>query len=70
MIDFFAPSAPDLVSAAGGRAPMPSQRQPAVPGALPAVATTAERTSRPSGRWWYAFDSWLPVPEDEEFVLA
>jgi hypothetical protein len=30
------------------------------------------RSSAPPGRWWFAFDRWMPVvePEADEFVLA
>ena len=35
-------------------------------------AADERRSSAPPGRWWFAFDRWLPViePEADEFVLA
>ena len=66
MSAFLPPSTPDLASAAGRPDPRPFVRQVTPP------ASARGAAQRPSGRWWFAFDQWLPTPasEDEEFVLA
>ena len=70
MSAFLPPSGPDLASAAAGRRdPRPAVRHVPVPVPARSGRVTAERSS---GRWWFAFDQWLPMPasEADEFVLA
>lgn len=66
MSAFLPPSTPDLASAAGRPDPRPALRH------LPPPAPARAGTERSSGRWWFAFDQWLPMPasEEDEFVLA
>lgn len=69
MSAFLPPSTPDLASASGRPDPRPAVRHVPLPVPARSTRVTAERYS---GRWWFAFDQWLPMPasEEDEFVLA
>ena len=69
MSAFLPPSTPDLASAAGRPDPRPVLRHVSPPAS---ARSTHGASERQSGRWWFAFDQWLPMPasEDDEFVLA
>jgi hypothetical protein len=58
------------VSLRAPAAPAPrSSRGPAVARAS-YDASELQHTDGNASRWRFAFDRWLPAPEDEEFVLA
>jgi hypothetical protein len=66
-MDFFA-AAPTSTRTQGDAA---EPRSPRPAGAGSTVRTAPRVTSSSSSiRYWFAFDRWLPVAEEDDFVLA
>jgi hypothetical protein len=68
MSAFLPPSSPEL-DPLTRRRPV-SAATYAEPAGRASHAADAAAPSRPTGRWWFSFDGWLALPDDEEFVLA